>query len=250
MHPESSPEIRHLGINEEVHNVKNLIETGLAGIQSISPDNDFYHLPFLLLSNGLERLCKVLLWFSYQAEGRAPYTQDLKKYGHQIDDVLAVVLKRCFTVKYKQREATQWDYIFLSQEPIWSRIIDILSAFGGVKNASRYHHLNLATGKQPGVSAQEAWEELELQILQEYSSLEVLGKSPEGVDEAYEIINLWVIKYLEFGVRGLCRLGTLPSSPLSDSNALRHIGPMRKFATLMDQNLGQTNYRSRIPLCP
>jgi hypothetical protein len=51
--------LKDIHLSEEIQTSTNLIQLGLGELQNITFENDFYYLPFQLLSSGLERLMKL-----------------------------------------------------------------------------------------------------------------------------------------------------------------------------------------------
>ena len=75
-----------LNLDNELRTSCRLIELGLGELQCISMAEDFYHLPFQLLSSGLERLMKCYICLTYEAiEGKFPDYKYLSRYlGHDL----------------------------------------------------------------------------------------------------------------------------------------------------------------------
>ena len=56
---------KDIHLNLEMETSIKLIKIGLKEYQNISMSNDFYYIPFQLLSNGIERLMKCYLCLGY-----------------------------------------------------------------------------------------------------------------------------------------------------------------------------------------
>ncbi|MBL4658751.1 MAG: hypothetical protein JKY19_00215 [Alcanivoracaceae bacterium] len=62
------PFAKTVAIDDELRTAVRLIQIGLGELQSISLENDFYHLPHQLLSSGFERLMKCYICFGHHEE--------------------------------------------------------------------------------------------------------------------------------------------------------------------------------------
>ena len=72
---------KFLSLDDELRTSCRLIELGLGELQCISMSKDFYHLPFQLISSGLERLMKCYICLTFEAkEGKFPTHQYLSKH--------------------------------------------------------------------------------------------------------------------------------------------------------------------------
>ncbi len=77
---------KFISLDDELRTSCRLIELGLGKLQCINMAKDFYHLPFQLLSSGLERLMKCYICLTYEAKERKfPDHQYLSKnFGHDL----------------------------------------------------------------------------------------------------------------------------------------------------------------------
>jgi len=64
--------LKDIHLYEELFTVLKLIEIGFGEFQNLDLVNDFYHLPFQLVSSGFERLMKCHICFGYHEKRTAP----------------------------------------------------------------------------------------------------------------------------------------------------------------------------------
>lgn len=131
-----------IALDDEVNASIKLIQIGLAELQNIDGGNDFYYLPFILLSNGFEKLLKVIICFYYwEQNGRFPTINDFKKNkrdnGHNLLFLKNKVISECFVIN---TQALRNDYDVLSTNETLNKLIDFLGEFG---QYSRYYNLDV-----------------------------------------------------------------------------------------------------------
>lgn len=76
--------IRKLSLNEELNTSVRLIKLGFGEYQNLDMSNDFYYLPFQLISSGFERLMKCYICLGHlEKEGKFPDPRLFRnKLGH------------------------------------------------------------------------------------------------------------------------------------------------------------------------
>jgi len=234
-----------ISFNEEIHTSIRLLQLGLAELKEISYENDFYHVPLLLLSGGFERLMKCMLCLKVlDDKGRFPTSEKLKSYGHDLVCLKEKIVSDCISKETAyEKPATKQDYKFLTEDKDLDKLIKILSDFG--KNA-RYHNLDVVGGENnPAMDIKARLEEFELQlIMREYegdsNKLKEILTSVDKADEFYKIIYTIIIKKLQRFARALVRQFTLGNL---GKEARRYSGLLKPFLNLRDEELGRINKR-------
>lgn len=85
---------KSLAIIQELETTEKLIKLGFGELQNIDLVNDFYFLPFQLLSQGFERLLKTTICLGYlNIHNKYPSLGDIKGLGHDLirlkDEILS-----------------------------------------------------------------------------------------------------------------------------------------------------------------
>lgn len=142
---------RKLFLINEIDLAVNLIQQGFRALQNI-PDTSFggvdYHLPILLLSNGFERYCKCILCVNFLTDnGRLPKEASIKKYGHNISDLVNAVVNN-YNEKRLSDEITPPDIKWITRDPIVLKAIEILTKFA---KGGRYDNLSIALGENRSI---------------------------------------------------------------------------------------------------
>lgn len=230
------PSDKFFALDNEVRTSIKLIELGLGELQNLSMGNDFYHLPFQLLSSGFERLLKSILCINYFVENEEfPDLKYLKNggNGHDILNLKDLFLKDLFVAKVP---ATKEDEEFLRNDELLQELLHLLTEFG---KYSRYHNLNvLLDMEDQSLDVEAEWQSIETQILKEKGLLEDLTDLEKSEYVIQEVTKHIVIKFERF-TRAVCRQLTLGEL---DSLGPRFIGYTGDFNTLSDRELGTKNY--------
>ena len=99
---------------EEVETSTKLITLGLGELQNIDQSNDFYFLPFQLLSQGFERVLKSHICLGYlNKNGKYPNHNYLKNLGHDLIKIKNEILGKYFD---DQQPVLKNDLDFLSDD--------------------------------------------------------------------------------------------------------------------------------------
>ncbi len=219
-----------LALEGELRDSVRLVRAGLAALQRTGGEDDFYHLPTLLLANGIERLLKVVLWLEKPGRKAFPET-------HRLEPLVSSVLERCFTDRYcREVPAAQIDLDH------WGlpRTMEVLKLLGEFGDAARYHNLDILLGKSRRTrDPQAAWHNLRLAVVHDSPELEKRVLSGESSRELYEALIRPYVEAIERCVRALARLFTL--GPLA-TNGKQFSGILYPFLVLMDRDLGKTAY--------
>lgn len=224
----------HLGIELE-YSIK-LIKLGLGELQKINGENDFYFLPFLLLSTGYERLMKCMLCFSHFNKYET-YPEQNKLRTHDLVKLKDRVINECITEeKANKSQAGKNDLDFLKHNSDLAELLNMFSEFG---KYSRYYNLDVvAAAKKPSKDVNQMWEYYELKLIGNDPDLNKLFLKND-LNELYKILNTSIIKSLEFFTRALVRQFTLGDF---GDDAAAHIGIYSEFLFLMNSDLGNRKY--------
>jgi hypothetical protein len=227
-------------IDEEVRTASHLIRLGLAAVQATGPGNDFYHLPMLLLSQGFERLGKLVLSLRQReapGSGREP-----RKYSHDLNNIIKDVIEYCFPSDYRRRPAAEDDFRFLTGDKTLQSFLDVLHTFA---NEARYWNLDAVSG-DPIKSCQQLWTSARDALVADDPQILTLLTTAEGAPEGYWAMNQQIVFVFERFARALSRLFML--GPLGNTG--RSVGiPLHVFYSLADEDLGKRDYR-REPWVP
>jgi len=225
---------------KELNTAYQLIVTGLGELQEIDMGNDFYHLPHLLLANGLERFMKCYICLVYEArEGKYPDFDMLKNLGHDLSKLNKVIITNYFADN--SRPALKEDLVFLKDDEKLKIILKILSEFG---KYARYYNLDVVSGRNPPSSSnpEEYWKELEYGI--ENPTPYLLFNDQEGLHrDYYPRVNSQIIAIIERFIRAIARQFTLGGH--GGKLPQYHI-PFSSFLRLTDDELGTKDYRRTV----
>jgi hypothetical protein len=208
----------------ELSNIGSLLEHGIASLESAHFGNS----PFLglfLLGSGLERLCKVILFLAGDRVGRT----------HDVQSLLDRVLKRCFTAEYVRYRAPKEDFGFLSANPHFTALVELLTEF--TDRAGRYSDLDrLQNMPAGGKEYYSPWLEWDRNLIEGNAEL-VAQASNEGGYKYYYSVSVERRRLIEQGLRALSRLfcPMVLDAPSSTS--------LMRWAELPDWALGETDYR-------
>ena len=153
---------KHFALLEEFETSSKLIKLGFGELQNINLDNDFYFLPFQLLSQGFERFMKSYICIAYfDKHDKFPNSEYLKSFRHDLKKLLNEILCNYF----EDYESSQFnlDKRFLEKSKNLKESLYILSEFGKL---ARYHNFEIITGSnKKTINAVKLWERFESNIL-------------------------------------------------------------------------------------
>lgn len=229
--------IRKLFLNEELNTSVRLIKLGFGEYQNLDMTNDFYYLPFQLISSGFERLMKCYICFGhYEKEGKFPESKFFRnKLGHDL-----IKLKNHITENYFQEnsKALSEDLTFLKTDKDLEKLIELLSEFWKL---ARYFNLNVVTGEvDPGVDVKAFWEEYETSYVINNKKLLAKLRDFETSNEVLDTITRKIIEKLERFTRALSRQFTIGKL---GALAEQYSSSVDDFLMLKDSELGTINYR-------
>ena len=233
--------LKDIYLYDELTTSIKLIKLGFGELQNLDMGNDFYHLPFQLLSSGLERLMKCHICLGYHEKHKVyPDSKTLKKYGgrngHDLTELKNNILSDYF--KNHGIQALYQDEEFLANDDDLQQLIYLLSEFG---KYARYYNLDIVTSAtKPSINVKQLWSEYETKIV--LADTELLDKLSnfEYQNEVNTFVTQAIISKLERFVRGISRqftLGRLGQKAQQFSPAYYN------FIMLSDNQIGINDYR-------
>ena len=228
---------KKMNLHREVRVSMKLIRLGFKELQTISFINDFYFLPFLLLSTGFERLMKCMLCYKHHTvTGQYPTVKELRKQGHDLMELRKAVISECISMtKVNSIPVLKTDYDFLTADKDLDSLLEILSEFG---KGSRYYNLNVVTGKTTTSDTERKWQSFEAEI-KKRKKIKLNAKNQETLDKEYKLIEIEIIIILEKFTSALVRQFTKGDLGSDAGTNIYEIDP---FYKLMDDDFGKTNY--------
>lgn len=229
--------VRKISLIEELDTSIKLIKLGFGEYQNLDMANDFYYLPFQLISSGFERLMKCYICLGHiEKEGAFPKPELFRnKLKHDL-----IKLKNHITTNYFQEnsQALSDDLTYLKTDKDLEKLIGLLSEFG---KFARYYNLNVVTGEvDPGIDVKALWEEYETSyVLGNKMLLEKLTNF-ETRNEVLDLITRKIIEKLERFTRALSRQFTLGKL---GALAQQYSPSVYDFLMLRDSELGNIDYR-------
>jgi len=229
--------VRKILLKEELDTSIKLIKLGFGEYQNLDMSNDFYYLPFQLISSGFERLMKCYICFGHiEKYDEFPAPELFRnKLRHDLQK-----LKNHITENYFQEnsKALSDDLSYLKTDKDLDKLIGLLSEFG---KFARYYNLNVVTGEiNPGIDVKALWEEYESSYIAKDRLLFEKLNNVELRDEVLNIIAQKVIKKLERFTRALARQFTLGNL---GGLAQQYSSSVYDFLLLEDSELGTKDYR-------
>jgi len=233
--------LKELYLDDELRTAVELIELGFGEFQNLDLANDFYYLPFQLLSSGFERLmkCHICLGY-YEANNIYPDSKYLKncggKNGHDLIELKNTILTSLFSVH--DIPVLQEDIEFLKNDKDLEQLIYLLSEFG---KYARYHNLDIITSAtEPSIDVKKLWEDYETNVVT--SNPQLLNKLGdfEAAEEVLEYTKREIIIKLEKFTRAVCRQFTIGKL---GKKALQFSPILYPFLMLDDNKLGNRDYR-------
>ncbi len=207
--------------------------------------NDFAHLPILLLSNGFERLLKMVICLDYlEREGSFPDSPGFRKKikTHRVDHLLGRVIDAAKGWDYAERcVATRTDMDFLENDADLRRLVVLLAGYG---ESARYYNMNVIVGERNILDDP-------VQLFDSYCT-DVFMRQPdwqervsgdgigEKIDEDIRHVNRHITELLQRFARALCRMFTLGKLGQAGQQLT---GIISMFLLLRDEDLRQVQPR-------
>lgn len=226
---------KNIALLDEIETASKLIKLGFGEIQNISHTNDFYFLPFQLLSQGFERFMKSYICLGYyNLNSSYPPLGYIKKLGHDLEGLKQKILSKYFDDQGKYYLIE--DRKFLDTDTEFKNLLSILSEFGKM---ARYHNYDIISGNEsPSINPRELWGNFEQHVLKSRGLAKYSERDLEN--KIFGDIARSVIIIFEKFVSALARqfnFGTL------GNHAKMFSGHIFDFAMLYPDKLGLTDYR-------
>jgi hypothetical protein len=228
--------IKDLCLHDELVTSIKLIKLGFGEFQNLNILNDFYFLPFQLLSSGFERIMKCHICLGYhEKDARYPSTI-IKELGHDLLKIKKEICNNFF--KTNHISALSKDYEFLTTNKDLEEVLGLLSEFG--KYARYYNFDIIASNEKQNKDIKTLWQEFEKKIICSNEAMKIKMLNIEAFDEVYGYSKRSIIIILERFMRAICRqftLGKLGKKAFQLSSATSY------FYELRDDMLGNHDYR-------
>jgi len=243
----ASNQVRHSALIEEVRTAIYLIRQGLVSLNELSGANDFAHLPILLLSNGFERLLKMVICLDHLERNHSLPTQSSfrRHEHHRVTELLKEVIELAKRWDHgMSRAATRDDIAFLENDEDLHRIVALLQKYA---DAGRYYHIDVILGKarSPEDNPVQLFESYSMEVLSRKPNCQdmIRGNNPaEALESTISYINKEVTILLQRFARALSRMFTLGEL---GQIGKRMTGIIGVFLFLQDQDLGTVRSLSR-----
>lgn len=228
---------KSLALLEELDTAHKLIRLGFGELQNLDSVNNFYFLPFQLLSQGLERFMKAYICLAYQnRHENFPSTNDMRLLGHNLIKSFNEIVDHYYHPYPSPLYIP--DYEFLKNNKDLKDLLKILSDFG---LSSRYYNFDLITDNLKGNSSniRVSWDEFRGKLLDSKDYQKLIQEDTQG--EVHQKIINYIIIIFERLVSALSRqlvfegIGQTAKS-LSGSNFFG-------FCRLTESSFGITDYR-------
>lgn len=228
---------RFLAIFDELEASIRLIKLGLGELQNIDDNNNFYFLPFQLLSQGFERLMKVYLCIGHiELKNDNCSLKYIKDAGHDLNKLLQLILKEYFDTHNKPVIID--DKAFLENNEDFAELLNILSDFGRV---ARYHNIDIITNENySGISPKARWIAFENRLISNTSECYDKLLSNDGRAEVYGMISRHITIIFE---KYLSALGRQFLFNTLGSYGKQLSAQVMDFAMLYPNDFGKVDYR-------
>ncbi|OUC15295.1 MAG: hypothetical protein B0A82_08070 [Alkalinema sp. CACIAM 70d] len=233
--------LKDLHLHDELQSSVKLIKLGFGEFQNLNLINNFYYLPFQLLSSGFERLMKCHICLGYHEQNNEyPNDKYLKgcggKGGHDLLELKKSILESYFSTK--NILLLHEDFNLLTNDDNLETLIYLLSEFG---KYSRYYNLDIVTSaEKSSINVQQLWGEYESNLITSNTeTLEKLGNL-EATEEVLGYTKRQILIKLEKFTRAICRQFTIGQL---GKKALQYSPALYDFILLKDEDLGNQNYR-------
>lgn len=230
--------IKHFALLEEFETSDKLMKLGFGELQNINLNNDFYFLPFQLLSQGFERFMKAYICLGhYHKHAKLPNFKYLKNLGHDLEKLLNEIVDNYY-IDF-DRPQFDLDNEFIQTDPDLKELLFILSEFGKL---SRYHNFNLITDNTTvGVDTKRLWEEFENRILDKNDFDKLMNFDLSH--EVYQKITNHIVIVFEKFVSALSRQFIYKC--LGEHDLQKTSISFFDFGMLYEKDFGKKDYRSQ-----
>ncbi|MBX0289179.1 YebY family protein [Hymenobacter sp. HSC-4F20] len=227
-----------LAILEELETSNKLIRLGFGELQNIGQGNDFYFLPFQLLSQGIERFMKSYICLAYSNKNKKlPDARYLKKFGHDLE-LLLNEINQFYYLDYNRPQFNIDRTFILSNEDL-KELLHIISEFG---KFARYYNFDVITDSdKKSIDAISSWQEFENKIL---STNKANYAKLIDYDSSYEVgqsITNYIIVVFEKFISSLSRQFIFDQ--VGELGKQLTVNSYLDFGMLYGNDYGKTDYR-------
>jgi hypothetical protein len=232
--------MKKIALDEELRASINLIKLGFGEFQNLDMANDFYYLPFQLISSGFERLMKCYICLAHiEINDVFPEPKLFKfKLKHDLLKIKQYIIDNHFNDS--NIPALKDDLKYISTDADLHILIELLSEFG---KFARYYNLDVITGEtNPSIDVNTLWQEFETKLLLKDKTLTKKLNEYEQHSVVSDSITRTIIIKLEKFTRALARQFTLGKL---GQLAQQYSPTVFPFLMLRDSELGKTDYRKQ-----
>ena len=209
-----------------------LVCKGLGELQRIDYSNDFYFLPLLLLSQGIERFLKsYIIAYKIENEEENLFPENLRT--HSLVKLLDIIKQDFYVIGSRDTDIKDEQYL---SNTYLNKLLDILSDFG---NNGRYYNINHLINSN-NISPISRWEKLEQDLIpltgEKYLKLTDINTK----NNYYKRVNNKIIIIIEKFLSILSRqhiFGRTSKVFLGST-----IANFSTFEYMYDENYGKTDY--------
>ena len=211
-------------VDEELRRVAHLFDLGFEEQMKVAGLHAPRFTAMLLIAQGLERFCKLVLAFRYKVQyGSFPPAGFFREKGHRLSNLVDRVVQECFDADYLDMADARWGKVYLSSDPLFRRQLELLTTFASTE---RYYDLDLIEqGDLPDISPERRWAEIEESIgdkqWPEIDDRLRLLNSPGGYQGYNRLCNEGMVASIKRAAYALARI--LAAGPV-DREAKRYHG--------------------------
>lgn len=228
--------MKYFTLLEELETSEKLIILGLGELQNINFSNNFYFLPFQLLSQGFERFMKAYICLGHHHKYQELPSHDyIRRLGHDLEKLLKNIVDNYY-FDY-DRHQFDVDNEFIQTDTDLKELLSILSEFGKL---ARYYNFDLITGKKDiGVNTKEQWKEFENKILDsdDYEKMTDFNLN----HEVYQKISTYIIIVFERYISAISRQFIFKC--LGEQATQLSVSNFFSFGMLYEKDFGKRDYR-------
>lgn len=231
--------LKYLSLLEEFETSEKLIKLGFGELQYINLNNDFYFLPFQLLSQGFERFMKAYICIGhFDLNNKLPDSKYLKKFGHDLEKLLKEILDTYYIMHGPVQ--FEMDRKFLTEDEDLKELLFILSEFGKL---ARYYNFDYITDNTKiGIDPKGHWEKFENKKFPINENMMKKLMNHDVKNEVFEEITHYIIVIFERFISSLSR--QINFGTLGQTGKQIIVSSFFHFGTLYEEKLGKTDYRN------
>lgn len=229
--------IKFTALFDELETAYRLIRLGFGELQNLDSVNNFYFLPFQLLSQGIERFMKAYICLAHKNKHKTfPTTNHMKLLSHNLIKAFDQIIDNYY-YKYTSPQY-DIDNAFLRKDKDIRELLRLLTDFG---QGARYYNLDLITDslKSDSFSPKDAWNEFRNKLLKSEDYKKLTQEDTQR--EVHQKIISYIILTFEKFISALSRqfiFGGLGQTAKSIS-----VKNFFNFGQLYEKDFGTTDYR-------